>query len=293
MARRPPPEPQRRKLSVDEMEQGIQRLSRRLSELEAFDVDKIQERNSPAQRTLEVAIADTLRAIFGENTPEFRQYAGAARLNNGPIAVAGSWANRGLYDEGLEIRRYLDEGKARGIALLELAIKSLTEEIEFASPVADLGAPLAKAGPPSKQVFVVHGHDVATREAVARFLQRAGLDPVILHEKANEGKTIIEKFEANSAVGFAVVLLTPDDVGGPKDGQTSLRARQNVILELGYFIGKLGRGNVCALKSGDIELPSDILGIAWTSLDDNGWRTELARELRSAGYKIDLEALFG
>ena len=89
-------------------------------------------------------------------------------------------------------------------------------------------------------------------------------------------------------MGFAIVLLTPDDEGGRQGERQQPRARQNVILELGYFIGRLGRGQVCALKLGDIELPSDILGVAWTLLDAAGaWRQRVAKELDAAGYRLD------
>lgn len=138
----------------------------------------------------------------------------------------------------------------------------------------------------SKKIFIVHGHAGEPREAVARFLEQLGLQPIILHEQANKGRTLIEKFEEHADVGFAVVLLTADDVGGPVGGQQQVRARQNVVLELGYFIGRLTRARVCALKAGDIELPSDILGIVWTPFDA-GWKQALATELEASGYEID------
>jgi predicted nucleotide-binding protein len=98
----------------------------------------------------------------------------------------------------------------------------------------------------------------------------------------------MEKFEAHADVGFAIVLLTPDDVGGSKDGIQSPRPRQNVILELGYFIGRLGRSRVSALRVGDLELPSDILGIVWTPFDAAaGWKLGLAKELEAAGHSFD------
>jgi predicted nucleotide-binding protein len=140
--------------------------------------------------------------------------------------------------------------------------------------------------PMTNKIFIVHGHVGEPREAVARFLERLGFEPIILHEQANQGKTIIEKFEAHAGVGFAVVLLTPDDVGGPAGGEQHPRARQNVILELGYFIGRLTRARVCAMKAGDLELPSDILGIVWTPFDA-GWKQALAKELAAAEYDID------
>jgi predicted nucleotide-binding protein len=146
----------------------------------------------------------------------------------------------------------------------------------------------------TSKVFVVHGHDIAAKESVARFLEKLRLEPVILHEQANEGRTIIEKFEAYADVGFAVVLFTPDDVGAAASQSSSLqpRARQNVVLELGYFTGKLGRQRVCALFKPGMEVPSDLHGVLFQELDASGvWRTKLAQELVQAGLQIDLQGL--
>lgn len=139
------------------------------------------------------------------------------------------------------------------------------------------------------RVFIVHGHDEAPRETVARFITSVGLEPVILHEQANRGMTIPEKLVANGNVGFAVVLLTPDDVGRSKaDITDNPRARQNVILELGYFVGRLGRERVCALLRDQVEIPSDYMGVVYTPFDSGGgWRQQLAKELEAAGYNID------
>lgn len=141
----------------------------------------------------------------------------------------------------------------------------------------------------SKNIFIVHGHDGEARESVARFLTNIGFVPIILHEQANRGRTIIEKVEANSDVSFAIVLLTPDDEGRVKDGgQFEPRARQNVLLELGYFIGRLGREHICALKRGTVEIPSDFAGVVWETMDaGNGWKQSLGRELEAAGHDID------
>ena len=143
--------------------------------------------------------------------------------------------------------------------------------------------------PTSKRIFIVHGHDGEARETVARFITTIGLEPVILHEQANRGRTVIEKVEANSEVGFAIVLLTPDDVGRANDAtELEPRPRQNVLLELGYFIAKLGRERVCALKRGRVEIPSDFAGVVWEDMDSNGgWKQRLGRELEAAGQSID------
>ena len=144
------------------------------------------------------------------------------------------------------------------------------------------------AGSPLRRAFIVHGHDDAARHAVAQFLERSGFEVIILQERANEGRTVIEKFELNSDVGFAVILMTPDDVGGKDAGKLRARARQNVVFELGYFIGRLGRKRVMALRKGDIEFPSDFLGVVCEPIDEHGgWKLRLANELVSAGFEID------
>jgi len=137
-------------------------------------------------------------------------------------------------------------------------------------------------------VFIVHGHDVEAKESVARFIKTLGLKPIILHEMANRGRTIIEKFEDYSNVGFAVVLLTPDDLGTTKDKRSELkaRARQNVIFELGYFIGKLDRKRVCVLHKENVEIPSDYKGILYVEMDQLGeWKQKLAIEMKEVGIK--------
>jgi len=156
----------------------------------------------------------------------------------------------------------------------------------------------AKIKSKNNKIFVVHGHDEEMKHAVARTLEKLDLKPIILHEQPNQGKTIIEKFESYSEnVSFAIVLLSPDDIGYKKDQSprsSMFRARQNVILELGYFMGKLGRKNVFVLhrKESNFELPSDILGTLYTPFDPhNGWKLTLSNELKAAGYDIDFGKL--
>ena len=147
-----------------------------------------------------------------------------------------------------------------------------------------------------RKVFVIHGHDEAARETVARFLERLELTPIILHEQPNQGRTIIEKFEDHSDVGFAIVLLTPDDIGAAARDKDNLkpRARQNVILELGFFIGTLGRQRVCILVKDTVETPSDYDGVVYTILDGaKGWQVKIIQELKAAGFSVDANRVIG
>ena len=175
----------------------------------------------------------------------------------------------------------------------ELVLKSMIEEIEEywddenQTPQSPTVQEHERTN--TKEVFVIHGRDNEAKETVARFLTRLDLTPVILHEQPNQGRTIIEKFERNAQVGFAVALLTPDDVGALKNEEKNLklRARQNVVFELGYFLGRLGRERVCALTKGNIEIPSDYDGVVYISLDDGGWKMDLIRELKNVGFDVD------
>lgn len=150
-------------------------------------------------------------------------------------------------------------------------------------------------GKTSEKVFTVHGHDEAAKHAVARFIERLGLEAIILDEQSGGLQTIIDKFEEQAEnIVFAIILLTPDDVGAAKAEKNELqpRARQNVILELGYFIAKLERNQICLLYKEGVELPSDIRGQSYIFLDDHdGWQLKLAREMKRAKLPIDANKL--
>ena len=184
-----------------------------------------------------------------------------------------------------EIKEYWEDEELTAASVLK-ALKEPQEEEHQTSP-----SPAAQENERTntKEVFVIHGRDNEAKETVARFLTRLDLTPVILHEQPNQGRTIIEKFEQHAQVGFAVALLTPDDVGALRDKSNDLkpRARQNVVFELGYFLGRLGRERVCALTKGDVETPSDYDGVVYISLDDGGWKMDLIRELKNAGFDVD------
>jgi len=139
------------------------------------------------------------------------------------------------------------------------------------------------------RVFVVHGQNDEARTAVVSFLESIGLRGIVLHEQPNMGRHLLTKFvDEAELVTFAVVLMTDDDVGRPKNGeQLQARARQNVILELGYFLAHLGQPKVCALISPGLETPSDFDGIVYIKMaEDQQWKRELLRELKAANMPV-------
>lgn len=140
-----------------------------------------------------------------------------------------------------------------------------------------------------QKIFIVHGRDEYTRNEAELLLHRIGIEPVILSFQANQGATLIDKFEKYADVLYAIVLLTPDDFGGLEGTSISnLRARQNVIFELGYFYGKLGRSNVCIVMKSDVEIPSDIQGVVYTRFENklDEVKSEIYREMSAAGIKF-------
>ena len=146
-----------------------------------------------------------------------------------------------------------------------------------------------------KDIFIVYGHNEEIIASVARLIEKLGLKPIILREVADKGRTLIEKFEEESKTDFAIVLLSSDDKFYKKNAKGEFeetiysRTRQNVILELGYFIGRLGRNHVLVLYKPDdtFEFPSDIDGVIYKKYKD-GWTFEIAKELKTLGFDIDM-----
>ena len=184
-----------------------------------------------------------------------------------------------------------DEGMREALANLE----TMKEELIRFPPKVAIESHSPKAV--GDRVFVVHGHDHGLKSEVARVIERLGLTAVILHEQPDKGRTLIEKLEDYSDVGFAVVLLSADDMGYERAKSPDVarpRARQNVVFEFGYFIGKLGRGNVVALypEGAQFELPSDYSGVLYKPYDPAGaWKHGLVQELKAAGYPVDANRL--
>ena len=175
-------------------------------------------------------------------------------------------------------RRQMEQAKG----IIQSAVDALTETVSEANEEA---AQLVGTFDP-KKVFIVHGHAEAVNQEVARTIEKLGLEAIILREQPNTGKTIIEKFEEYAKdVNFAVILLTADD---KIEGEDTFRARQNVVFEMGYFMGALGRRNVMCILQENVERPGDIDGVVYTIIDKaGGWKYSLIKELKACGYDVD------
>jgi predicted nucleotide-binding protein len=191
-----------------------------------------------------------------------------------------------------EIVASLQRCKASSLALLRQAVSFLEGELDLAPPATPHSP--ATRPKPSRKVFVVHGRDDATKNEVALFLSSIGLEPIILHTRPHGGRNILTKFQEESqGAGFAVILMTPDDEGALVGETLQKRARQNVVFELGFFIGKLGTSNVAALVKGHIEKPSDFDGIGYIDFDAKGeWKRLLAREMQYTQIPFDASKVF-
>lgn len=285
MARVRPPEPKSSNLTVEQMRAAIPKLERRIKDLETFDVGTIRERFDPVVDVLAKKVDGTLQEILGHNTVEYNNYS-VGSFDTLPLIMGGG------PDPILLVHKGYRDGIERGLLQLKTLKELFDERIADALPVeAPLRPTQATQRFGTRRIFVVHGRDDGTKEMVARYLIKLDLEPVVLHEQPNQGRTVIEKFEAHAFVDFAVVLFTPDDVGYPAriPEEARPRARQNVVLELGFFMAALGRQRVCVLYRGDVEVPSDYAGVLYLQLDDAGaWKFLLAREMKGCGIDIDL-----
>lgn len=191
-------------------------------------------------------------------------------------------------------RPYKISGVRRAISMLESAKVELGLQQELSAAIEPTkDGRLPEAG---REIFIVHGHNDARKHEVARLLRDlTGEPPVILHEQADMGRVLLEKFEQTAArTGFAVVIATGDDIGRAQreGGSDRPRARQNVVFEMGFFFGALGRERTCVLLEEGVEEPGDVAGLVYVPLDGaGGWRSTLARNIHAAGIDIDWSAL--
>lgn len=284
MARKPSVSQTSKTLTYPEKQSAISRLQSRIGELRQLDVTQITRADDSSVTDIEGRIRSTLASIYGQASIEYDRLSVAAHLDTTVYSYMEDTHPR-------EIREGVDRGRKRAISTLQGEVDALIEDVEFNAPLQSRNeAPTPKQRPPEPQsnsIFIVHGRDDAAKTEVARLVERAGLEAIILHEQANGGRTIIQKFEDHgSAAGFAIVIMTPDDLGGLNTTSLQPRARQNVIGEMFWFAGRLGRERVCALKKGAIEVPTDFAGVGYVDMDDSGtWKKVVLRELDHAGYK--------
>lgn len=219
-----------------------------------------------------------LRNVLGDTNASYRSF---QTIRYTP----GMWTDSTPRSRFQEVRA---AGVRNAIAVLEAA----KVEVELSGGVPEPAHAERAAG---TNVFIVHGRDDARKHEVARFVRNiTGYEPTILHEMANSGRTIIEKFEQHAAMAaYAIVIATGDDLGrAATETGDNPRARQNVVFELGFFFGSLGRSRVAFLHEEGVELPSDINGIVYVRLDPGGaWRATLAREMEDAGMGVDWAGL--
>lgn len=289
---RPSPPPSRANLTDAEKRAAIPRLADRVKELLALEIRTIRSGSDPRITGLETRIEQTLAGIYGPETHDYETFISASNLK--PVFRGPLYIGVGPQPPGpntVEIQAAITRRRDNAVTILSEAARILREELDALPVTPPSPVPTGRqiSTAIGSEIFVVHGKDDPAKDALCLLLTRAGLRPIVLHEQANEGRTIIEKFEHHAETsGFAVVLLTPDDEGGPAGGTVRPRARQNVIGEMFWFAGRLGRQRVCALRKGDIEIPTDFAGVVYTDMDERGaWRAELLKELTAAGYSVD------
>lgn len=261
-------------------EKRINLLERQLNELDTFEFD--------GHRHEKISIFESkTKQIFKKVLSDSEEYiSDLERISFRPLV----YFLDGETDYGLEYESFYD-----GVRQAKTLLKSAISNVEFEKELSDEEepetiAPLPKViGRDKTKVFIVHGHDENLKRDVALFIAEQGLEAVILHKQASGGKTIIEKLEDRSDVGFAIVLYTPCDIGRSASARkNNPRARQNVVFEHGFFVGKIGRGRVVALVKDGVEIPNDYSGVVYVSHNDNdNWKNEIGRELVEAGYKIN------
>ena len=227
----------------------------------------------------------TISHVFSENPKHLESFGEISffRMSFHSINIS----NRGIYLRGLDSAE----------AFLKARINEVNDYCPGDNEEKAAVSPAPQQNNAAKKVFIVHGRDEAAKEKVARLLEKLGVEYIILHEQPGQNDPIIQKFEKYAAqVGFAIVLMTADDVGAKEEEKSKMkpRARQNVILELGFFMGKLGRDKVCSLLEEGVESPSDYAGVEYVRLDGAGaWKMKLIGEMQAAGFDVDANRAIG
>jgi len=256
-------------------EKGTELLQRRIVEGEKL-LDQ-RPLSDDDYSSWELVTKNILEKAFGRNSPNVASVTDVGKYGAFSMEAGEAW---------------WENHRAESLKTQLTKLRSLIDLLRTEIELLEDGAVKPEQSVSGHNIFLVHGHDEPALQETARFLEKLGQNVTILREQPNQGRTIIEKFEDYSDVGFAIVLLTSDDRGGfisvPYEKQKP-RARQNVIFELGYFIGRLGRNRVCALYRSGVEIPSDYSGVLYLELDERGaWQLELAKELKAVGLPIDM-----
>lgn len=209
---------------------------------------------------------------------------------------AGSWGVGIIGGRNRSPNQELEKFKTRVDAKLKnlKKLRAKTELLKVNSKIIQNTDETPTIQLDKSQVFIVHGHDDEAKSKTARFVEKLGFEVIILHEQASSSMSIIEKIEEYSNVGFGIVLYTPCDIGGKQIEKPELksRARQNVVFEHGFLIGKIKRENVCALVKGDVELPNDISGVVYVQMDNaDSWKYTIAKEMKASGYNVDMNKI--
>jgi len=225
----------------------------------------------------ELLTRNYLEKSFGVNSPNVTSVMNVGKYGSFPMNAGDAWWEN-----------HRSKSLQSQLRKIEGLIELLKTEIQLEKgTTASIQKPVM-----GHRIFLVHGHNEAILHEAARFLEKLDQDVIILREQPNKGRTIIEKIEDYADAGFAIILLTNDDRGGPSEvpfEEQNYRARQNVIFELGYFIGRLGRNRVCALYTPGVEIPSDYSGVLYIQFDEQGsWRLALAKEMKAAGLTVDM-----
>ena len=230
-----------------------------------------------------------LASAFGDNSSEEAEF---KKIVFGPMLAI-------LYENDekarMENRKHFENGLAMAGAFFESFINQI-KEYGLGDPTADQSDRNIQRphNTNPRRVFIVHGRNSEALALVKGTVSVLGLDPSVLAEQPNRGRTIIEKFEDYAEVPYAIVLFTPDDAGrlATDADDPQPRARQNVVLELGFFLGRLGRDKVCVLVKDEVEVPSDYNGVLYVPMDEGGgWQLRLVKELKAAGMDVDANRL--
>lgn len=222
-----------------------------------------------------------LAKAFGSDSPNIASVVNIGRFGGFAIGTGEAWSDN-----------HRAESLKTQIAKLNVLIELLETECELQkNDIVESGSNIK-----GRQIFLIHGHDHPALRETTSFLEKLQQEVVVLPEKPDQGKTIVDKFEECADVGFAVVLLAANEKGGVKSPAREglhLRAHKNVIFGLGYFIGKLGKNRVCALFESGVDIPSDCADVLYIEMDKKGaWHLQLAKELKAAGLPVDMNDAF-